>query len=766
MANEVSFRIRGNNDSRRAFEQAEDDVERFTRDAQGRLRDANGRFVTEGERGGRGWSRGFSHGASGSGGGLGLLGAAMVKLATQAKDLLAPLAGVGLQVAAIGSTAVSAAPLLVPVAKALFSVGQAAVQAAPALVAFGAAGLIVKATLGEIFKEGSAARKALQPLADAFHKAGEAASEAAAKGVSPLVRSFNKLNMPTIRAGMVRIGQAVNEVTKGFLRWANSTEGIKSIKGIMDPIGRSMQQLAPHVTKVAISFTAMLGRIMGVSTAAGTKGLSQILDHLAHILDKVDKASVSDGFSKLKKTYEAVKGVIEKVVGWVKKAVDVYKQYQDKFKYLSDAIALVAMYFGGPVTAIIAGVGLIIRHWDDLKRAYTAIKNYFSSPIGKGVLSDLGDAAKKVAPAIKGAFEKIKKDVAPTLSEIGHKITHDLLPAFADFMKSAAPVAKWLIEKLGPIVGQSLKGTFEAVSGLISMMSGLFKIVSGILSGDWSKIWDGLKESFNGLGEFLFGGLRASFAPVVPFIKKMFHTMGKAFSDSADFFEGAWKTASRGAKFLINALMNAVHWINKMRGKVVKIGQKGASGVVHAVSSVIHTIGRFVGKIVRIGERGASTAAHAVKTVIGWIKRLAGKWVSIGVKGASGAIHAVSRVIGWIRNLHGKIVNVGVNVVGAAKHLLGFATGGIVHAATGGARGNMVMVGEQGPELVRLPQGSQVYPHGQSMGMAAAMGGSGGGPLYVTLQIGTTTLGEIMIDPLRKAVRTRGGNVQAVLGRG
>jgi hypothetical protein len=46
-----------------------------------------------------------------------------------------------------------------------------------------------------------------------------------------------------------------------------------------------------------------------------------------------------------------------------------------------------------------------------------------------------------------------------------------------------------------------------------------------------------------------------------------------------------------------------------------------------------------------------------------------------------------------------------------------------------------------------------------------SLGGGQGGPIAITLMIGNTTLGELVIDPLRKAVHSRGGNVQAVLGR-
>jgi hypothetical protein len=45
--------------------------------------------------------------------------------------------------------------------------------------------------------------------------------------------------------------------------------------------------------------------------------------------------------------------------------------------------------------------------------------------------------------------------------------------------------------------------------------------------------------------------------------------------------------------------------------------------------------------------------------------------------------------------------------------------------------------------------------------------GGGGAPavLYATINLGGTTVGRVIIDLARKEIRTRGGNVQAVLGK-
>ncbi|MFF0138553.1 phage tail protein [Streptomyces sp. NPDC005227] len=112
------------------------------------------------------------------------------------------------------------------------------------------------------------------------------------------------------------------------------------------------------------------------------------------------------------------------------------------------------------------------------------------------------------------------------------------------------------------------------------------------------------------------------------------------------------------------------------------------------------------------------------------------------------------------------------------------ANGGIVGgAASGGVRGGLTWVGEEGPELVRLPASSIVYPAGQSRqraqapwasmlntprgGSAAApaspSGPSGSRPLVLNIALGGREFGQVWVDVGRNEVRTRGG-LKATLG--
>jgi hypothetical protein len=84
--------------------------------------------------------------------------------------------------------------------------------------------------------------------------------------------------------------------------------------------------------------------------------------------------------------------------------------------------------------------------------------------------------------------------------------------------------------------------------------------------------------------------------------------------------------------------------------------------------------------------------------------------------------------------------------------------------ATGGIAGGWTMVGERGAELVRLPFGSSVVPSGQSAAMVAAGGRTA--PVVIELRSSGSAVDDMLLKILRNAIRTRGGNVQVVLGKG
>jgi len=90
--------------------------------------------------------------------------------------------------------------------------------------------------------------------------------------------------------------------------------------------------------------------------------------------------------------------------------------------------------------------------------------------------------------------------------------------------------------------------------------------------------------------------------------------------------------------------------------------------------------------------------------------------------------------------------------------------GTYVGYGTGGIGGGWATVGEYGRELVRLPQGSHVYPHTQPHAAGPAFGAVGSGVLKVELGVDSSAgVMRDLISLIKEHIRVNGG-LAKVLG--
>lgn len=91
--------------------------------------------------------------------------------------------------------------------------------------------------------------------------------------------------------------------------------------------------------------------------------------------------------------------------------------------------------------------------------------------------------------------------------------------------------------------------------------------------------------------------------------------------------------------------------------------------------------------------------------------------------------------------------------------------GNIGAAATGGNRGNKVMVGEHGPEIVDLPGGSHVRSNSDTRRLLSQQAQGAGGPMELRISASHDATSQFLLRLLRQSIRAEGGNVQFVLGQ-
>ena len=180
------------------------------------------------------------------------------------------------------------------------------------------------------------------------------------------------------------------------------------------------------------------------------------------------------------------------------------------------------------------------------------------------------------------------------------------------------------------------------------------------------------------------------------------------------------------------------------------------------LNSLISGFASFItagGHAVNVVDRLSGGTGHAGDAMVAFgrqLKETARRELQAIQRDARNAQAAIDRMHGkhlsftasWSGVAPPRVGSTGGSPFGVAQH------GGIVRRPT------MALLGEAGPEAV--------VPLHRTPGNGPLPGGGlgGGGPLVLNIHIGGQEFGRVLVDPLRKEIRSLGGNVQVALGSG
>lgn len=407
----------------------------------------------------------------------------------------------------------------------------------------------------------------------------------ATRGLKPLAEQFVKVNLPTIGSAMERIGKAMNGVLVSTGKWINSTAGQSLIRTISEGTASAMEKLAPKVSAVVIAFGNLANR-------AGDGAITGLADVIGRILDKMTEWANSTSAEDIKGSLSALAGFGQKVKDAFLFLRDVgqwMQENQGKVKALSDALGVLgialAIFAGGPVIgAVIGALSILINHWDDVRGAFEGAKAWWDET-WKSLNANANFAAFKksisdfiaaILPPLRSMWEQIQKEVAPKIQALKDTIMNDVLPALTSFIDAMRPIVAFLIEKLGPVVATTFGAIVTIIQGALKIVSGIINIFTGILTGNWSKVWEGIKQILRGAWD------------VIVAIVKIAWTRVKS---AVDIGIGALKAVLTGIGGKIKG------WVGDLGGILVGAGRKLIDGFVSAITGgfgrVRDTLGRL-----------------------------------------------------------------------------------------------------------------------------------------------------------------------------
>lgn len=369
---------------------------------------------------------------------------------------------------------------------------------------------------------------------------------------------------------------------------------------------------------------------------------------------------------------------------------------------------------------------------------------------GPAIFRAVGDAV----DWLKRAFNDIKPALVFMVEQ-----ARNLLNNFKDVFRGAFDIIKGIVDVFVGIIhgdfSQMWKGIKSVFSGAIKAVIGLMKGMTAPLRSIAGKLGDVILKGFDVvkkvpgfIGDLLGKALDKLVAAVSRFASAGLR-VGKAIVKG--IADGLSDLISRIGDFMAKGLDKVVSYVDGFLSRAARLGSAIVKGIGDGLGDLVAKLGDWIGagaeKVLSFVERFVSAGVRVGKAVVSGIGSAISQVASIVGNALAKAIHAVGEVVSMIGRSIADWLNDNTPLGDRVEIDLGPKTIGFtLPALAGGAqnfRGGVALVGEEGPELVNLPRGSDVHTARRTASMLS--GGGGLGDLRVIVEDGAVDPNKIRV---------------------
>ncbi|MFD8494272.1 hypothetical protein [Amycolatopsis sp. NPDC059657] len=420
-------------------------------------------------------------------------------------------------------------PVLAAIGQAIVtSVAPAIAQLGPMIGAAFTALAPAIASLGQIFA-------ALAPVLGTAAQALVTILVPALTALAPIVAALAPVVAQVAAAFGGALGAAITTITPALIQLARTLAPL--IEGFGGLLVQALQLAAPALADLMTVLTPIIGELGGAFLQA-LNAVLPVISALAGIFTSVLLAAL-----------RAVMPVLPVIVQTIQKLAEVIgTALQAAAPVLTEVGALLGQIAGQVLTALLP------------------------------ILPPLVQAFLSIVTAVQSVIPPILELVSALLPPLLGLIT-SLLPIivegaslFASLVSAIAPLITMISTLLIPVfqaLFDFLQPIFSAISGVIAgamqYIQGVINVVLGLISGDWSRAWNGLKNMLGGIWTIIksavvdgIGGLLGYFASLPGRILDALGNLGALL----------WEAGRNIIRGLVNGLISAFGWVKDQLGNL------------------------------------------------------------------------------------------------------------------------------------------------------------------------------------------------------
>ncbi|MFR7827255.1 MAG: tape measure protein [Enterococcus lactis] len=524
-----------------------------------------------------------------------------------------------------------------------------------------------------------------------------------------------------LRANVVDM---INEIIDGFGK-GNITSLIGDIAKGIDNLTPKIKPAMESIKNVAQPVFDMLKKGADIATLAfGT------------LFGTLDGDQAKQGFDILTKIFPPemvtfAQDIIEKIKNAVKTLFDVFKGKAD----MGDVLAKLGF---SPET-----ISKIQAFFDNLKTYFDGAMSNFKNgievawQIAKGIFDTLSPYIMPIIEKIGGAFSKIGKSMTTFWNENGKQI----IEAIKNFFTFIQPVVKIVMD----LVMGFIDNIIGLVEGIMNVIQGAIKIFTGLFTGNFSKMWEGVKQLFWGSIQAVWNWIQ------ILFFKRILEGVKGLWTGFSGSIKGLWEsTKTFFTEGISKTWDKLVNWVMNLLGKVGNLKTTFGNFIQNMWNSVKNFFSNGVG--------------DTWNKVVGWVKNIFNKAIELknNVSDAIGNLwkgikdtfrRGIDTVFNWFSELPNKMKDAIIGgkdaLVDAFKSIFNAALKAIgkpVNAIINGASWVLEKLGADKLKEWEVPQYAKGTP-------------AGGHPINGPMMVNDGRGAETVITPDGRAFIPKGRNV-------
>jgi SLT domain-containing protein/phage-related protein len=267
---------------------------------------------------------------------------------------------------------------------------------------------------------------------------------------------------------------------------------------------------------------------------------------------------------------------------------------------VAQGIGALTAVFGAvslPVLAVVAGIALLVAGF---VLAYKKIEPF------RELVNKIFDKVKEKVTQAVGAVVTFVKQKLDQMKQFWDENGKQILEALHNVWDFVAPIIETglkVAEGIVKFIWDSIKGIID---GALKVIMGLVKIFSGLFTGDFSKMWEGVKDVFFGAIQVVWNYMNLSFVGAIKgLILKFVKAIGK-------FFVGMWDDIV--LRFLMGK-DKVLNYVNGLKTSATNLFSKMKDSLINFAKNiwdnVVRNFNNMKTSLTNVGNNIKSTVTNA-----------------------------------------------------------------------------------------------------------------------------------------------------------